>query len=132
MANRKRSKRRPQPRHKAKRRASRRDKRSRLDGRNPQRKKTTRAKFPLVGAMQHAVATLQDAMDRRIVFRLAILVADMFFADGHRTAACWFAPAGVQDDGDQFDDGLISIGRQSGKLATAVLGRVARKFVPVP
>jgi hypothetical protein len=132
MAKRNRSKNRPQPQHKTKRQASQHDKRKRLECPNPDRKKTTRAKFPLVGAMQVAVAVLQAVLDRRIAFRLAIIAAGMLFGDGRCTASCWFAAAGVQDDWDRFYDCLISIGRRSRKLATAVLGLVARKFDPGP
>jgi hypothetical protein len=129
MAKRKRSKKRPQPRHK-KQKKSQHDKRKRLDRRNPKRKKTTNAKVPLAGAMQKAVSVLQAVMDRRIAFRLAIVVAGMFLADDRRTASAWFVAAGVQDDWDRFYDCLISVGRTSGKLATAVLGLLVQKFAP--
>jgi hypothetical protein len=39
-------------------------------------------------------------MDRRIAFRLAIIVAGMLLADGRRTASAWFLAAGVQDGTD--------------------------------
>jgi hypothetical protein len=129
MAKRKRSKKRPQPRHK-KQKKSQHDKRKRLDRRNPKRKKTTNAKVPLAGAMQKAVSVLQAVMDRRIAFRLAIVVAGMFLADDRRTASAWFVAAGVHDDWDRFYDCLISVGRTSGKLATAVLGLLVQKFAP--
>ena len=73
---------------------------------------------------------MQAVMDRRIAFRLAILVAGMLLADDRRTASAWFVAAGVQDDWDRFYDCLISVGRTSGKLATAVLGLVVEKFAP--
>jgi len=85
---------------------------------------------PLTGALQTAVATLQAVMDRRIAFRLAIIIAGMLLADDRRTASAWFAAAGVQDDWDRFYDCLISVGRTSGKLAAAVLGLVVQKFAP--
>ena len=129
MAKRKRSKRRPQPKHKNQKK-SRHDKRKRLQRRNPKRKKTNKAKAPLTGAMRTAVSVLQAVMDRRIAFRLAIIVAGMFLADDRRTASAWFVAAGVEDDWDRFYDCLISVGRTSGKLATAVLGLVVRKFAP--
>jgi hypothetical protein len=69
-------------------------------------------------------------MDRRIAFRLAIIVAGMFLADGRRTASAWFVAAGVQDDWDRFYDCLISVGRTSKKLATVVLGMLVQKFLP--
>jgi len=129
MAKHKRSKKRPQPQHK-KQKKSRHDKRKRLQRPNPKRKKTTNAKIPLTGAMQTAVGALQAVMDRRIAFRLAIIVAGMLLGDGRRTASVWFVAAGVQDDWDRFYDCLNSVGRTSAKLATAVLGLVVRKFAP--
>ena len=129
MAQGKRSKKRPQPKHK-KQKKSQHDKRKRLQTPNPDRKKTTSAKVPLAGAMQTAVSVLQAVMDRRIAFRLAIIVAGMFLADDRRTASAWFVAAGVQDDWDRFYACLIRVGRTSGKLATAVLGLVVRKFAP--
>jgi hypothetical protein len=129
MANRKHKSKRPQPQHK-KQTKSRHDKHKRLGHPNPKRKKTTRAKVPLIGAMQKAVSVLQAVMDRRIAFRLSIIIAGMLLADGRRTASAWFVAAGVQDDWDRFYDCLISVGRTSEKLATAVLGLVVQKFVP--
>jgi hypothetical protein len=131
MAKRKRSAKRPQPQHK-KSQPSRHDKRRRLSEANPNRKKTRRAKVPLVGDMQTAVAALQSVMDRRIAFRLAILVAGMLLAGDRRTASSWFVAAGVRDDWDRFYDCLISIGRQPQKLATALLTMLVRRFDPGP
>lgn len=127
MAKCKRCKKRPQPKHK-KQEKSRHDKRQRLARPNPERRKTTNAKVPLAGAMRAAVSGLQAVMDRRIAFRLAIVVAGMFLADDRRTASAWFVAAGVRDDWDRFYDCLISVGRTSGKLATAVLGLLVQKF----
>jgi len=129
MAKRNRSSKRPQPKHK-KQKKSRHDKHKRLQTPNPDRKKTTNAKVPLAGAMRSAVSVLQAVMDRRIAFRLAIIVAGMLLGDGRRTASAWFAAAGVQDDWDRFYDCLIRMGQTSGKLATAVLGLVVQKFAP--
>ena len=81
MAKDKRSKKRPQPKHKKKSK-SRHDKCKRLQRPNPNRKKTTNAKVPLTGAMRTAVGVLQAAMDPRMAFRLTIIVAGMFLADG--------------------------------------------------
>ena len=131
MAKRKRSDKRPQPRHK-KSRPSRHDKRRRLLTANPNRKKTRRAKVPLVGAMQAVVAALQSVMDRRVAFRLAILVAGMLLSGNRRTASSWFVAGGVRDDWDRFYGCLISIGRQSQKLATALLTMLVRRFDPGP
>ena len=127
MAKRKKSSRRPQPQHK-KQKKSPHDKRLRLQRRNPQRRKTTNATVPLTGPLQTAVSVLQVVMDRRIAFRLAIVVAGMLLADDRRTASAWFVAAGVRDDWDRFYDCLISVGRTSEKLATAVLGLVVQKF----
>lgn len=129
MAKRKGSSRRPQPKHK-KQKKSQHEKRRRLERRNPNRKRTTKAKVPLTGAMQKAVSALQAVMDRRIAFRLAIVVAGMFLADDRRTASAWFVAAGVQDDWDRFYDCLSSVGRSSGMLATVVLGLVVQKLAP--
>ena len=129
MAKRKRSSKRPQPKHK-KQRKSQHDKRRRLERPNPKRKKTTDAKVPLAGAMRKAVSVLQAVLDRRIAFRVAIVIAGMFLADDRRTASAWFVAAGVQDDWDRFYDCLISLGRTSGKLAAALLGLLVQKFAP--
>jgi hypothetical protein len=129
MAKSKRSARRPQARHK-KHTKSQHDKRERLDRRNLQRKKTTKAKVPLRGAMQAAVSRLQLFLDRRIAFRLAIVVAGMLLADDRRTASAWFVAGGVQDDWDRFYDCLESVGRASANLAMALLGLVVQKLAP--
>jgi hypothetical protein len=129
MVKRKKSSRCPQPKHK-KQKKSQHDKCKRLQRPNPKRKKTTKAKVPLTGALRTAVSVLQAVMDRRIAFRLAIVVAGMLLADDRRTASAWFVAAGVQDDWDRFYDCLSSVGRTSGKLATAVLGLVVQKFAP--
>ena len=131
MAKNKRKPKRTQARHK-KSKASRHDKRSRLDTRNPQRRNTRQAKFPLVGSLAAAVATLATVLDVRIAFRLAIIVSGMFLANGRCTASSWFAAAGVLDDWDRFYDCLISIGRNSNAMATAVLKLVATRFNPGP
>ncbi|NOY43776.1 MAG: transposase [Planctomycetes bacterium] len=130
MAKRKGSSKRPQAEHKRNLKKSQHDKRERLLRPNPKRKKTTKARVPLVGSMQTAVLVLQAVLDRRIAFRFSILVAGMFLADDRRTASSWFVAAGVQDDWDRFYDCLISVGRTSGKLSTAVLGLVVQKFAP--
>jgi len=123
------SSKRPQPKHKNSKK-SQHDKRKRLQRRNPKRKRTTKAKVPLTGTMQTLVSVLQTVLDRRIAFRLAIMVAGMLLADDRRTASAWFIAAGVQDDWDRFYDCLTSVGRTSGKLATVVLGLVVQKLAP--
>ena len=129
MAKRKGSSKRPQRQHKRSKK-SQHDKRQRLNRRNPDRRKTTDAKVPLAGAMQTAVLALQAVMDRRIAFRLSVIVAGMLLADDRRTASTWFVAAGVQDDWDRFYDCLISVGRTSAKLATVVLGLIVQKLAP--
>ena len=129
MAKRKRSSKRPQAQHKN-RKKSQHDKRERLDWRNPARRKTGTAKVPLTGAIQAAVCVLQSVMDRRIAFRLAIIVSGMLLADDRRTASAWFVAGGVQDDWDRFYNCLIHVGRISGRLAAAVVGLVVQKFAP--
>jgi hypothetical protein len=129
MAKRKPKSKRPQPQHK-KQKKSQHDKHKRLQRKNPSRKKTTQAKVPLTGLMHDAVAHLQACLDRRIAFRLAIIVAGMFLADDRRTASAWFVAGGVQDDWDRFYHCLVSVGRTSEKLATVVLGLVVHKFAP--
>jgi len=130
MAQRKGSSKRPQAEHNRKQKKSQHDKRKRLKRPNPDRKKTTKARVPLTGEMQTAVLVLQAVLDRRMAFRFSILVAGMFLADDRRTASSWFVASGVQDDWDRFYDCLISIGRTSTKLSTAVLGLVVQKFAP--
>lgn len=131
MAKRKPSAKPPQPQHK-KSAPSQHDRRRRLLEPNPQRQRTTQAKVPLVGAMRTAVAALQAVLDRRIAFRLAIIVAGMLLADDRRTASSWFAAAGVKDDWDRFYDCLATVGRQVQPLATALLSLIVRKFDPGP
>jgi len=111
MAKRKGTSKRPQAEHKRHLKKSQHDKRERLKRANPKRKKTTKAKVSLTGTMQTAVLVLQAVLDRRIAFRLSILVAGMLLADDRRTASSWFVAAGVQDDWDRFYDCLIRIGR---------------------
>jgi len=130
MAQRKRSKKRPQPRHKRSRQASRHDKRRRLERRNLRRRKTKQAKFPLTGPMRVAVAAMQAVLDPRVAFRLAIIISGVLLADGRRTASSWFVAAGVQDDWDQFYDCLIHVGKRSCELSLIVLGLVAEKLAP--
>lgn len=129
MGKHKQSSRRPQPRHK-KQKTSQHDKRKRLERRNPDRKKTTHAKVSLTDAMQRMVLAMQLALDRRIAFRLSILVAGMLLADDRRTASAWFVAAGVQDDWDRFYDCLKSVGRMSASLGAVVLGLALQKLAP--
>ena len=128
MAKRKGSSKRKQAHHKGNQKKSQHDKRERLNHRNLNRQKTTKAKVPLAGTLQSVVSVLQAVMDRRIAFRLSIIIAGMLLADDRRTASAWFAAGGVRDDWDRFYVCLISVGRTSTKLATAVLGLIVQKF----
>ena len=101
MAKRKRSSKRPQARHKKNRKSSH-DKRARLKRSNPNRKKTARAKAPLVGALAALVASMACVLDGRVAFRLAIIMSGMLLADDRRVATAWFVAGGVQDDWDRF------------------------------
>lgn len=132
MAKRKRSSKRPQPRHKRKGSKSQFDKRRRLDRRNPNRKKTKRAKVPLVGVLAKMASRMASMLDARIAFRLLIVMAGMMLADDRRVAAAWFVAGGVQDDWDRFYDCLISVGRRTKTLALPLLIAVVSKFAPGP
>jgi len=98
MAKFKRSSKPPQAKHQSHKTGSQFDKRSRLDSHNPDRQKTTHAKFPLVATIADKVSQLASLLDARSGFRLSIIMAGMMLADDRRVAAAWFASAGVQDD----------------------------------
>ncbi len=66
------------------------DKRRRLHRRNPNRKKTSQAKVPLSGAMHKVILMLQAVLNKRMAFRLSIIIAGMFLADDRRTAVTFF------------------------------------------
>ena len=117
MAQRKKKEKRSQARHK-KSNPSRPDRRRHLARPNPERRATMRARIPLVGPLAEAVGAMAKALDRRMAFRLAIIVAGMMLADGRRTASAWFAAAGVFDDWDCFYDALISIDAPDKKNGT--------------
>ena len=130
MAKRKQSHGRPQAKHPSEQQKSQFDKRARLDQSNPQRRKTTVAKIPLVGSMATIAAAMARKLDPRSAFRLSIIMAGMMLADDRRVAAAWFATAGVQDDWDCFYDCLISIGRDSRAISLSLLTIVLKKFNP--
>ncbi|MEJ7591283.1 MAG: transposase [Planctomycetaceae bacterium] len=132
MAKGKKQSKRPQAQHKPTSRSSQHDKRKRLDTPNPQRKKTSKAKVPLTGAMANLVKTMASMLDARMAFRLSIIMAGMMLADDRRVTASWFMAAGVQDDWDRFYDCLISVGRNTRLLALPLLVAVVRKFDPGP
>ncbi len=130
MGNRKQSPKRPQAKHQSKNAKSQFDKRKRLDEPNPKRKKTSGARIPLVGSLAQKVASLAVGLDRRMAFRLSIIMAGMLLADDRRVAASWFASAGVQEDWDCFYDCLVSVGRRSQNLSLTLLLMLLKKFDP--
>jgi hypothetical protein len=108
------------------------DKRRRLGIFNPQRRRTIRAKVPLVGALAAMASSMAALLHARSAFRLAIVMAGMMLADDRRVAAAWFAAAGVGDDWDRFYDCLIRIGQRAESLAFPLLIAVVRRFDPGP
>ncbi len=86
--------------------------------------------MPLVGGLATAVGKMAGALDRRMAFRLAIIVAGMLLANDRRTASAWFAAAGVLDDWDCFYDALASIGRRSREMSATVLGQIVGRLDP--
>ena len=132
MAKRKQPSRRPQAKHKKNRSSSQFDKRERLDRKNPQRKKTAKAKVPLVGPMLAHVCSMARMLDARMAFRLSIIMAGMMLADDRRVASAWFASGGVKDDWDRFYDCLISVGYKAHVLAIPLVRAVVQKFDPGP
>jgi len=131
MAQRKKQSQRSQAQHKNS-KPSRHDKRKRLDQPNPDRRATTRAKIPLVGALAESVGKMLRVLDGRMAFRLAMIVSGMLLADGRRTASAWFVAAGVLDDWDCFYGALISLGRKSRDVSAVVLRLVVEKLDPAP
>jgi hypothetical protein len=85
-----------------------------------------------MGALSTLVGSLRALLDRRIAFRLGIIISGMLLADDRRTASAWFAAGGVTDDWDRFYDCLISIGRKPQPLAGAVLGLIVKRLDPGP
>ena len=108
MVQRKKSTKRSPARHKQS-TPSRHDRRGHFAKPNPERRKTAGARIPLVGALGEAVIAMARALDRRMAFRLAIIIAGMMLANDRRTASAWFAAAGVLDDWDCFYNALVSI-----------------------
>ena len=131
MAQRKKSTKRSQARH-TKSTPSRHDRRGHFAKPNPERRKTAGARIPLVGALAEAVGAMARALDRRMAFRLAMIVAGMVLANDRRTASAWFAAAGVLDDWDCFYNALISVGRRSQNVSLEVLRLVVAKLDPGP
>ncbi len=82
MAKRKRSGKPPQPQHKTKSTHSRHDKQQRLSTPNPLRQSTKSASVPLVGGIAGLVVAMSRLLDKRIAFRLPIVIADAMLAGG--------------------------------------------------
>jgi hypothetical protein len=119
----------PQPQHKTS-RPSQHDRRTRLTQPNPNRQHSLHAQVPLVGALAAKVEQLATALDARLAFRLAMIVAGMMLADDRRTASAWFVAAGVRDDWDCFYHTLRSIGRKAEKVAAIVLRLIVAQLAP--
>ena len=130
MAKHKKSRQGRQAKHKKQGPPSQHDRRARLDQPNDRRRRTERAKFPLVGPMLKMVAAMARALDARMAFRLGIIIAGMLLADDRRTVSAWLVAGGVLDDWDRFYDALTSLGRITDDVARVVLGLVVKKFAP--
>ena len=130
MAKRKHSGRPPQAQHAAKSKPSQHDKRQRLANPNPKRQSTEAASVPLVGGIATLGAAMSRLLDKRIAFRLPIVIAGAMLAGGRRTAASWFRCAGVKDDWDRFYELLQSVGRNAASLMLPVLMFILKKFDP--
>lgn len=128
MVNRKPSKQPPQARHKQKSTPSQHDRRQRLLTKNEARISTDAARIPLVGSIAAIVASVSALLDRRIAFRLPIIVAGMFLAKGRRTASSWLRSAGVCDDWDRFYDAIASLGRYADSLGVALMRTLAQRL----
>lgn len=130
MAKRKPSGRPPQAQHAVKSNSSQHDKRTRLANRNDERRSTEQASVPLCGDCATFAAAMSKMLDRRVAFRLPIVLAGAILAGGRRTAASWFRCAGVTDDWDRFYDLLQSIGKNALSLMLPLLAFIFRKFDP--
>ncbi|WP_436299113.1 IS701 family transposase [Stieleria mannarensis] len=130
MAKRKRSGRPPQAQHSRKSKPSQHDKRQRLATPNPSRRTTASASVPLTGKIATLVASMSELLDKRIGFRLPIIIAGAMLAGGRRTAASWFRCGGVNDDWDRFYEMLQSIGRRAGSVMLPLVMFIFNKFDP--
>lgn len=130
MAKHKRSDRHPQARHGQKSKPSQHDKRSRLSIPNLLRRRTTQASVALSGGIAMLAAAMGRLLDRRIAFRLPILLAGAMLAGGRRTVGSWLRCAGVQEDWDRFYDLLQTIGKQAAALSSPLLWKILERFDP--
>jgi len=88
------------------------------------------ASVPLVGGIATLGAAMSKLLDKRIAFRLPIVIAGAMLAGGRRTAASWFRCAGVKDDWDRFYELLQSVGKNAASLMLPVLMFILKKFDP--
>jgi hypothetical protein len=84
----------------------------------------------LVGGIAALAVAMSSLLDKRIAFRLPIVIAGALLAGGRRTAASWFRCAGVKDDWDRFYELLQSIGKNGTSLMLPILKFVGKKFDP--
>ena len=91
------------------------------------RQVTTDASVPLIGGIAALTNAMGRLLDKRIAFRLLIVVAGALLAGGRRTAASRFRCAGVKDDWDRFCELLQSVGRNAASLIFQVLIGLVRK-----
>jgi hypothetical protein len=75
---------------------------------------------------------MRELLDRRIGFRLPILLAGVLLAAGRRTASRWFQAAGVKDDWDRFYELLQTLGQRASVLMLPLLVWIVRRFDPGP
>jgi hypothetical protein len=73
---------------------------------------------------------MSESLDKRIGFRLPIVIAGALLASGRRTAASWFRCGGVNDDWDRFYEMLQSIGRNTVSLMLPLLMFIFNRFDP--
>lgn len=130
MVKRKRSSRPRQVQQVPKSKSTNKDKRKRLDTPNGQRRSTDHASVPLGGGIATLIDAMSQMLDRRIRFRLPIVLAGAMLAGGRRTAASWFRCAGVLDDWDRFYDLLQTIGKNAALMMLPLLTEIVRRFGP--
>ena len=130
MVKRKRSSRSRQVQQVPKSKSANNDKRKRLATPNGQRRSTDHASVPLGGGIATLIDAISQMLDRRIRFRLPIVLAGAMLAGGRRTAASWFRRAGVLDDWDRFYDLLQAIGKNAALMMLTLLTEIVRRFGP--
>jgi hypothetical protein len=101
-----------------------------LETPNPKRQSTEAASVPLVGVTASIANSMSRLLDKRIGFRLPIVLAGAMLASGRRTASSWFRCAGVKDDWDCFYDLIPSLGKKAPTLMLPILMFILKKFDP--